>query len=184
MSKRRVVITGLGTVNPLALDVLQTWQALCAGKSGISSIEHYDTSQFSTHIAGTVKGFDVSELMSLKEARRMDLFIQYAIAAAQQAYDDANFSENLNKTRVGVAVGAGIGGIGYIEQAYDDLDRKSTRLNSSHVRISYAVFCLKKKKKKPQNRASAPTSRRTWRSSPPFPSRCSLLRPTLPRLRT
>lgn len=127
MSKRRVVITGLGTVNPLALDVLQTWQALCAGKSGISSIEHYDTSQFSTHIAGTVKGFDVSELMSLKEARRMDLFIQYAIAAAQQAYDDANFSENLNKTRVGVAVGAGIGGIGYIEQAYDDLLAKGPR---------------------------------------------------------
>lgn len=127
MSKRRVVITGLGTVNPLALDVLQTWQALCAGKNGISSIEHYDTSQFSTHIAGTVKGFDVSELMSLKEARRMDLFIQYAIAAAQQAYDDANFSENLNKTRVGVAVGAGIGGIGYIEQAYDDLLAKGPR---------------------------------------------------------
>lgn len=121
MSKRRVVITGLGTVNPLALNVANTWQALCAGKSGISTIEHYDTSQYSTKIAGVVKDFDVSHLMNPKEARRMDLFIQYAIAAAEQAFNDAQFPENLNKTRVGVAVGAGIGGIGYIEQAYDAL---------------------------------------------------------------
>ncbi len=127
MDKRRVVITGLGTVNPLALDVANTWRALCAGKSGISRIEHYDTGQFSTHIAGTVKGFDVSTVMTVKEARRMDLFIQYAIAAAQQAFDDANFPERLNKTRVGVAVGSGIGGIGYIEQAYADLLAKGPR---------------------------------------------------------
>lgn len=127
MSKRRVVITGLGTINPLALNVEHTWQALCAGKSGISSIEHYDTSEFSTHIAGTVKDFDVTTVMTVKEARRMDLFIQYAIAAAQQAYDDANFPENIDNTRIGVAVGAGIGGIGYIEQAYDDLLAKGPR---------------------------------------------------------
>lgn len=127
MSKRRVVITGLGTVNPLALDVQSTWQALCAGKSGISTIEHYDTSQFSTHIAGVVKGFDVSTVMSLKEARRMDLFIQYALAAAQEALQDAQLPEGVNKTRIGVAVGAGIGGIGYIEQAYDDLLAKGPK---------------------------------------------------------
>lgn len=127
MSKRRVVVTGLGTVNPLALNVADTWQALCAGKSGIDTIEHYDVSQYSTHFAGLVKNFDVDSVMTVKEARRMDLFIQYAIAASQQAVDDANFPKELNKTRVGVAIGSGIGGIGYIEQAYDDLLAKGPK---------------------------------------------------------
>lgn len=127
MMKRRVVITGLGTVNPLGLNVADTWQALCAGQSGISKIEHYDASEFSCQIAATVKDFDVTSIMSDKEARRVDLFIQYALAASDQALADANLPETINKDRVGVAVGAGIGGIATIEDAYQTLIDKGPK---------------------------------------------------------
>lgn len=125
--KRRVVITGLGTVNPLGLNVADTWQALCAGQSGISKIEHYDASEFSCQIAATVKDFDVTSIMSDKEARRVDLFIQYALAASDQALADAKLPETINKDRVGVAVGAGIGGIATIEDAYQTLIDKGPK---------------------------------------------------------
>ena len=91
MSKRRVVITGLGTVNPLATDTAATWTAIQAGKSGISRVEHFDADAYATQIAGTVKDFDVTSVMSEKDARKVDPFIQYAMVAAEQAIDDAGY---------------------------------------------------------------------------------------------
>lgn len=127
MSKKRVVITGLGTVNPLGLNVAETWQALCAGKSGVEHISHYDASEFSCKIAATVKNFDISSVMSEKEARRIDLFIQYALVASEQALADAKLPDSINKDRFGVAIGAGIGGIGTIEEAYQTLASKGPK---------------------------------------------------------
>lgn len=127
MSKKRVVITGLGTVNALGLNVAETWQALCAGKSGISRIEHYDASDFSCQIAATIKNFDCTAMMSAKEARRIDPFIQYALMASEQALADAQLGEDVNKDRVGVAIGSGIGGIGTIEEAYLQMQEKGAK---------------------------------------------------------
>lgn len=130
MAKRRVVVTGLGTVNPLGLNVTDTWQALCQGQSGISLLEHFDTSNFATKIAGTIKHFDPAPVVSEKDARKLDLFMQYALVAAEQALQDANFDESLNKDRVGVAIGSGIGGLGTIEANHQQL------LNSGPRRVS------------------------------------------------
>lgn len=127
MTKRRVVITGLGSVNPLGLNVADTWRALCAGESGITRIEHFDTEGYATRIGGAVKQFDVTSVMSEKDARKMDLFLQYAMVAAEQAIVDAAFPESLNRDRVGVAVGSGIGGITTIEQNYQQLQSSGPR---------------------------------------------------------
>ncbi len=127
MTKRRVVITGLGSVNPLGLTVADTWRALCAGKSGITRIEHFDTEGYATKIGGAVKQFDVTSVMSEKDARKMDLFLQYAMVAAEQAIVDAVFPDALNRDRVGVAVGSGIGGIMTIEQNYQQLQNSGPR---------------------------------------------------------
>ncbi|WP_286716162.1 beta-ketoacyl-ACP synthase II, partial [Thalassolituus sp. UBA2009] len=127
MTKRRVVITGLGSVNPLGLNVADTWRALCAGESGITRIEHFGTEGYATKIGGAVKQFDVTSVMSEKDARKMDLFLQYAMVAAEQAIVDAAFPESLNRDRVGVAVGSGIGGITTIEQNYQQLQSSGPR---------------------------------------------------------
>lgn len=127
MTKRRVVITGLGSVNPLGLNVSDTWRALCAGHSGISRIEHFDVEGYATKIGGAVKGFDVTSVMTEKDARKMDLFLQYAMVAAEQAITDAGFPESLNRDRVGVAVGSGIGGITTIEQNHQQLQSSGPR---------------------------------------------------------
>jgi 3-oxoacyl-[acyl-carrier-protein] synthase II len=127
MTKRRVVITGLGSVNPLGLNVADTWRARCAGESGITRIEHFDTEGYATKIGGAVKHFDVTSVMSEKDARKMDLFLQYAMVAAEQAIVDAAFPESLNRDRVGVAVGSGIGGITTIEQNYQQLQSSGPR---------------------------------------------------------
>lgn len=119
MSKRRVVITGMGILSPLGNNLQENWDNLLAGKSGISPIEHFDTTNFSTKFAGLVKDFDAESVgVDAKEQRKMDLFIQYAMYAGQQALEDANIIDNLDQfdlTRFGVAVGSGIGGLGYIE---------------------------------------------------------------------
>ncbi len=117
VSKRRVVITGLGIVSPIGNKVEQAWKALLAGTSGIRSIESFDTSEFSTQFAGLVTDFDVAQYMSTKEARKCDTFVQYGVAAACDAVLNAGLDkfEHLNKDRVGVAIGSGIGGIGTIE---------------------------------------------------------------------
>lgn len=127
MTKRRVVITGMGTVNPLAHNVADTWAAICAGKSGIDKVEHFEAEGYSTQIVGAVKDFDVTSVMTAKDARKIDLFLQYAMVAAEEAIKDADFPEALNKHRVGVAVGSGIGGLNMIENNHGQLQKSGPR---------------------------------------------------------
>ncbi|RDL45910.1 beta-ketoacyl-[acyl-carrier-protein] synthase II [Marinomonas piezotolerans] len=117
MSRRRVVITGMGMVTPLGNNVKDTWDNILEGKSGVSDIEHFDASQFSTRFAAQVKDFDATQYMSFKEARKMDVFIQYGIAAAVQAIEDAGLdSDSVDYQRIGCAIGSGIGGLPMIEK--------------------------------------------------------------------
>lgn len=127
MSKQRVVITGLGTVNPLSLNAAGTWHAIKQGKSGISRIDAFDTEGYTTQIAGVVKEFDASHILSPKEARKLDLFVQYALVAADEAVVDASFGDSLDTNRVGVAVGSGIGGLNMIEQNHVQLQNSGPR---------------------------------------------------------
>lgn len=116
MSRRRVVVTGLGMVSPLGTDVPSSWQGILAGRSGIAPIEHMDLSAYATRFGGSVKGFDVEQYLSLKEARKLDLFIQYGLAASFQAVRDAGLEiTDANRERVGVVMGSGIGGLTNIE---------------------------------------------------------------------
>lgn len=112
MTKRRVVVTGMGIVSPVGLNVEESWQNILAGKSGVSMIDHFDTSEFSTKIIAKVKNFNIENHVSLKDARKMDLFTQYGLAAADEAIEDSGLvvDETLSH-RTGVAIGAGIGGI-------------------------------------------------------------------------
>ena len=117
MSQRRVVITGLGQVSPVGNDVATAWSNLLAGKSGIGRITRFDASDINSQIAGEVRDFDIGQYISAKEARRMDVFIHYGIAAALQAITDSGLDdlETLDKDRVGVNIGSGIGGLPSIE---------------------------------------------------------------------
>ena len=119
--KRRVVITGLGAVTPLGLGVKPTWEALCQGKSGIGRITRFDASRLGCQIAGEVKDFDPTVFIAKKELKKMDTFIQYALAASQMAVDDAKFSlESPGQAeRAGVSIGAGIGGLPAIEHYHE-----------------------------------------------------------------
>lgn len=123
MSKRRVVVTGLGMLSPVGNTAESSWQALLNGQSGISPIDHFDASEFATRFAGLVKDFDPEEFgINRKEARKMDLFIQYGVAAGVQALEDSGLIINEeNAERVGVAIGSGIGGLGLIEQNHSSL---------------------------------------------------------------
>lgn len=117
MSKKRIVVTGLGMISPLGLDVESTWQGILAGKSGISKIEHFDASDLACKICGYVKNFDVEKYMPAKEARKRDGFIQYGMAAATQAIEDSGIQVTEdNAKRIGLAIGSGIGGLPFIEQ--------------------------------------------------------------------
>lgn len=119
---RRVVVTGLGMLSPLGNCPESTWQNLLLGKSGISNIEHFDTSDYPARFAGLVKDFDAQDYMARKEAKKMDLFIQYGVAAGVQAINDSGLEVNdENATRIGVAIGAGIGGLGLIEEGHEKL---------------------------------------------------------------
>jgi 3-oxoacyl-[acyl-carrier-protein] synthase II len=112
VSVNRVVVTGLGAVTPLGLDVATTWEGLITGKSGIDYITQFDTNGFETRIAGEVKGFEPADYIGRKEARRMDRFSQLAVAAAMQAVQDARFEINDGiRDNVGVLIGSGIGGL-------------------------------------------------------------------------
>lgn len=116
MNGRRVVVTGLGLITPVGNDQETAWNALKNGRSGINSIEHFDTSGFSTRIGGSVKGFDCAAYMPAKDARRLDVFIQYGIAAGVQAFKDSGLQDSsCDLERAGVAIGSGIGGITSIE---------------------------------------------------------------------
>jgi len=114
---RRVVVTGLGIVSPVGLTVDETWANILAGKSGAAPIETFDVSAYSTRFSASVKDFDVTPYMTPKDARKMDVFVQYGMAAGIQAVEDSGFEvTDENRTRVGCAIGSGIGGIGQIEK--------------------------------------------------------------------
>ena len=118
--KRRVVVTGLGMVSPVGLNVKTAWENILAGKSGIGPINSFDVSAFSTRFGGLVWGFDINTILSSKEARKMDPFIHYGIAAAKEAVEDAGLvATEETAPRIGVALGAGIGGLGGIEKGHD-----------------------------------------------------------------
>jgi 3-oxoacyl-[acyl-carrier-protein] synthase II len=123
--KRRVVITGIGLISPLGVGTQKNWEALLAGQSGIGLISRFDASRFSTKIAGEVKDFRSLDFINRKEAKKMDLFIQYALAAAQLAVEDAAINPAaLEGDQTGVYVGSGIGGIGAIEENHKVLLEK------------------------------------------------------------
>jgi 3-oxoacyl-[acyl-carrier-protein] synthase II len=119
---RRVVVTGIGMVSPLGNTAEETWQNLLLGKSGIGNIDDFDTTDYPTKFAGLVKDFDAQNYMERKEAKKMDLFIQYGIAAGVQAFKDSGLEvTDQNAPRIGVAIGSGIGGLGLIEQNHNKL---------------------------------------------------------------
>ncbi|MDD2924187.1 beta-ketoacyl-ACP synthase II [Rhodoferax sp.] len=155
MSRRRVVVTGLGCISPVGNSVDVTWANLLAGQAGVGLITKFDASSFNCKIAGEVKNFDVEAYMSAKEARSMDVFIHYGIAAAAQAVADAGLStgEALGEeeaTRIGCVIGSGIGGLPMIESTYAEYMQRGARrispffvpstiinMISGHVSIRY-----------------------------------------------
>lgn len=153
MSKRRVVITGLGMVSPVGLNVKTSWANILAGKSGIGPITHFDVNQFSVQFGGSVKNFNPGELISSKDAKKMDTFIQYGVVAADEAIKDSGLEvTEANAERVGVAIGSGIGGLGIIEKNYETLLNSGPRkvspflipaaiinMISGHVSIRYGM---------------------------------------------
>ncbi|HRL74770.1 MAG TPA: beta-ketoacyl-ACP synthase II [Candidatus Accumulibacter phosphatis] len=121
MARRRVVVTGLGIVSPVGNTVAEAWQNLVAGRSGIDRIARFDASAFPVQIAGEVRGFDIGQYLPLKDARRMDLFIHYGMAAGIQAIRDAGLDgSQVVPERVGVSIGSGIGGLPVIEKTCED----------------------------------------------------------------
>jgi 3-oxoacyl-[acyl-carrier-protein] synthase II len=128
---RRVVVTGVGVISALGIGVVKNWDALTKGESGIGLITKFDASGFPTRIAGEVKDFNAEEYMPQKEARKMDLFIQYALAAAEEAMQDSGLQiTEENAERVGVLVGAGLGGLPSIEKYHEAM------LNGGYKKIS------------------------------------------------
>lgn len=125
---RRVVVTGLGLITPLGIGVKETWSALCAGKSGIGPITRFDTSDFDTKIAGEVKDFHAEDFLSKKEAKRMQTFIAYAVAATRLAIEKSRLVINSsNRDRVGVLTGCGLGGLSMLEETSRVIDIKGPK---------------------------------------------------------
>jgi len=128
MTVKRVVVTGLGLVTPVGVDVKSSWENILAGRSGIRPITHFDVSSFSTRFGGTIVGFDSSLYIPDKDAKKMDKFIHYGMAAGTQAIEDAGLDvTDANRRRIGVAVGSGIGGITGIENNYEIYRTKGPR---------------------------------------------------------
>ncbi|GAA6137560.1 beta-ketoacyl-ACP synthase II [Arenicella sp. 4NH20-0111] len=128
MSKRRVVVTGIGIVSPVGLTLEENWNNIVNGVSGIGQITHFDPEKYPCKIAGEVKGFDPANYMQPKEARKMDRFIQFGLAASLDAFKDAGLEvTEENAERIGVYIGSGIGGIEVIENATMTLENKGVR---------------------------------------------------------
>ena len=128
MSKRRVVITGMGIVSPVGNTVEESWKNILAGKSGINSLTNIDTEGQSVTFGGSVKNFEISDYLTPKEAKKMDTFIHYGMAAGIQAFEDCGIEvTEENSERIGVAIGAGIGGLGTIEKTADLFREKGAR---------------------------------------------------------
>jgi 3-oxoacyl-[acyl-carrier-protein] synthase II len=120
LSKRRVVITGLGIVSPVGNDVSSAWAAVLAGRSGIAAIERFDTTSFPTHFGGEIRKLDLEPYMTPKDARRMDAFMQYGVVAGIQAMRDSGLQvTEANSDRIGIMMGSGMGGLESIEDTYD-----------------------------------------------------------------
>lgn len=131
MSDRKVVVTGLGAITPVGNTVAESWSNLLGGVSGAAMVDTFDTSGFATRFSASVKGFDVSDYMSVKDARKMDVFIHFGVAAGIQALNDAGLSADVqDPERIGVAIGSGIGGLPNIEVQH------STLLDSGPRRMS------------------------------------------------
>ncbi|MBW7470264.1 beta-ketoacyl-ACP synthase II [Marinobacter sp. F4218] len=129
MSKRRVVITGMGMLSPLGNDVQSSWEGVRTGRSGIGMIERFDTSGYNTRIGGAIRDLDLEPWLSTKDARKLDAFIHYGLIAAQQAVDDSGLNDydELDKERAGIAIGSGIGGLEYIEKNVLTMDKSGPR---------------------------------------------------------
>ena len=128
MTRRRVVITGLGIISPVGNTVEQAWQNIVAGRSGIDRVTRFDASSFPVQIAGEVKNFNVADYLPLKDARRMDTFIHYGMAAGIQAIKDAGLEAHpANSERIGVSIGSGIGGLPLIETTRDEFVASGVR---------------------------------------------------------
>jgi len=120
LSKRRVVVTGLGIVSPVGNDVATAWASILAGRSGIDVVARFDTANFPTHFGGEIRGLNLEPYMSAKDARRMDAFMQYGVVAGMQAMRDSGLVvTEANSDRIGVLMGSGMGGLESIEQTYD-----------------------------------------------------------------
>ena len=118
--RRRVVVTGLGLITPVGNTVQEAWESILAGRSGISAIDIFDVTDFSSRIGGLIRNFDVTTIMPAKEARKTDPFIHYGLAAGVQAIEDSGLEiNNNNADRVGIAIGSGIGGLPGIERGHD-----------------------------------------------------------------
>ncbi len=151
--ERRVVITGLGCVSPVGNTVATAWDAILAGKSGIATITKFDATPYTTHFAGEVKGFNIEDYIPAKEARHMDVFIHYGIAAGMQAMQDSGLVvTEANADRIGVNVGSGIGGLPLIEATHAELEKRGPRrispffvpasiinMISGHLSIQYGL---------------------------------------------
>ncbi len=125
---RRVVVTGLGCISPVGNNVADTWAAISAGKSGIAQITRFDATPFSTHFAGEVKGFNIEDVIPGKEARHMDAFIHYGMAAGIEAVTDSGITvTETNAERIGVIIGSGIGGLPLIEATHAEYDKRGPR---------------------------------------------------------
>ncbi|MDR2212479.1 MAG: beta-ketoacyl-ACP synthase II [Pseudomonadales bacterium] len=128
MSRRRVVITGMGALTPLGNTVARTWEGLCAGKSGIAPLMHFDVSAYSTRFGGSIRDLDISAYLEPKEARRIDAFLHYGVIAGIQAVRDSGILEGgYDPLRIGVASGSGIGGISSIENTLHTIDGAGPR---------------------------------------------------------
>jgi 3-oxoacyl-[acyl-carrier-protein] synthase II len=135
---RRVVVTGVGAVSPLGCGNIKNWDALTSGRSGIGLITRFDTSDMPVKIAGEVLDFNAEEYIDKKEIKKMDLFIQYALAAAHYAMEDSGFVINEeNAERVGVLVGAGLGGLPTIEKYHTILNESGPKKISTLLLVTY-----------------------------------------------
>ncbi len=151
--QRRVVVTGLGCVSPVGNTVADAWDAIVAGRSGIATITKFDATPFTTHFAGEVKDFKIEDYIAAKEARHMDVFIHYGMAAGMQAMQDSGLEvTDSNADRIGVIVGSGIGGLPLIEDTHTELTNRGPRrispffipasiinMISGHLSIKYGL---------------------------------------------
>jgi len=151
--RRRVVVTGLGCISPVGNTISSAWEALLSGQSGIATVTKFDISAFSTTFAGEVKGFQVEDYIPVKEARHMDTFIHYGLAAGMQAMQDSGLAiTDANAERIGVMVGSGIGGLPMIEETHGEYEKRGPRrispffvpasiinMISGHLSIKYGL---------------------------------------------